>query len=183
MNDGEIIELLLKRDEAALNAITERYGGLCRSLMRNILRDERDAEECMSSVLMKLWSGIPPARPKNLRAYIAKAARNEALMRWRSNKSRGIGELEPLNELSGTLPPAEDAVMAKELRASVERYLLKLPQKKRRVFIQRYWFLESIADIAKANGDSESKTASMLFRIRNGLRDHLVKEGMIDGKR
>ena len=183
MNDGEIIELLNKRDEKALNAISERYGGLCRSLIRNVLPDERDVEECMSTVLMKLWSSIPPAKPDNLKAYAAKSARNEALMRWRANRSRGIGELEPLDELAGTMPPVDDEVMAKELRASVERYLKKLPPEKRRVFTQRYWFMEPIAKIAGENGISESKTASMLFRIRNGLRKHLEKEGLIDEKR
>lgn len=181
MKDGEIIELLNKRDESALDAISDMYGGLCRSLMRNVLKDERDVEECLSSMLMRLWSAIPPANPKNLRAYIAKSARNEALMRWRANSSRGIDGLEPLSELAGSLPPVENEVMAGELREAIERFLAGLTKEKRRVFLQRYWLMEPIGEIARSNGMSESKVASMLFRIRNGLREYLVKEGLIDG--
>ena len=76
MTDGELIALFNKRDEAALQAAEQRFGGLCRSIAANILSDRRDVEECVSSMFFKLWSAIPPAAPRDLTAYVAKAARN-----------------------------------------------------------------------------------------------------------
>lgn len=182
MDDREIIALLNSRDERAVEALMSRFGGLCRTLIGNILRDERDVEECVSSVFMRLWSSIPPAEPANLTAYVAKAARNEALMRYRANKSRRLSELKPIEELNGFLPPAEDEVTAIELRRVFNAFLAGLPAHKRKVFVRRYWYFDSISDIAKSFGMTESKVTSMLFRLRSQLGDQLKKEGLIDGR-
>ena len=179
MNDGEILNLLNSRNENAVSALTERYGGLCRSLIGNILSDDRDIEECMNSVFMRLWSSIPPAKPDNLTAYVAKAARNEALMRYRSNKRHDKEELSPMDEIRGVLPSADSEAIAKELRENVEKYLKGLSKEKRGIFIRRYWFFDPVREIARLYGMSESKVTSMLFRIRNGLREYLRKEGLL----
>ena len=181
MDDREIITPLTNRDERAAEALGKRFGGLCLSLIRNILRDPRDVEECLNGVYMRLWSSIPPAEPRNLTAYVAKAARNEALMRFRANRSRHISELDPLDELKACLPPAEDEVMARELARAVNGFLKDLPREKREVFIRRYWFFDPIADIARRYGFTEGKVTSMLFRLRAQLRDYLGKEGLLDG--
>lgn len=183
MDDREILILLNERNEEAVSAMTERYGGLCRSLIGNILRDERDIEECLNSVFMRLWSSIPPAQPENLTAYTAKTARNEALMRLRTNK-RGSAEIPtPAEELTGCLPPPDGEVIAKELTERINCFLKELPSEKRKIFVRRYWFFDPIRDISRRLGISESKVKSTLFRLRNELKEYLGKEGLIDEKK
>ena len=178
MTDGEIIILLNSRDEKAINALTERFGGLCRTLIANILSDRRDIEECLSSVFMRIWLSVPPARPENLTAYVAKTARNEALMRYRSNKTRRLNELVPFEELADCLPAAQDQAEARETVRAINDFLSALPEQKRRVFVRRYWFAESIAEIARHYGMSESGVKSMLFKLRKKLKKHLESEGI-----
>ena len=178
MTDGEIIILLNNRDESVINALTERYGGLCRTLIGNILFDKRDVEECFNSVLLRLWSGIPPAKPSNLTAYVAKTARNEALMRYRSNKTRKLSELLPFEELKDCIPSARNEADAGETAEAIDAFLRKQTAVKRKIFIRRYWFADSIADIAKRNGMSESKVTSILFRLRRELKKYLESEGI-----
>lgn len=182
MEDSEILELLNNRDENAVAALFERYGGLCRSLIGNILADPRDIEECVNGVMFRLWSSIPPAKPADLTAYTAKAARNEALMRLRSLKAKQGLEL-PLGELELVLPAPDTEAAGAELRELVSRFLKAQPKLRRGIFIRRYWYFDPIKDIASAYSVSESKVTSLLFRMRNQLRSYLEKEGCFCGKR
>lgn len=177
MEDPIIIALLKKRDEKAVSMLMEKYGGLCRSLISRILSDKRDAEECVNGVFMRLWESIPPAKPNDLKAYIAKTARNEALMRLRKNNSSRIKTEVPLDEVELFLPSSETAEEATALKACIEGFLKKQSAERRFVFMRRYWFFDPVKDIAKMAGMSESKVTSLLFRTRNALRKHLEKEG------
>ena len=58
-------------------------------------------------------------------------------------------------------------------------YLSSLPKINRLVFVGRYWQFESIDNISKHLGISQSKTKSILFRARKGLREYLIKEGFV----
>ena len=154
----------------------EKYGGLCRSLISNVLEDRRDAEECLNSVFMRMWTSIPPAAPKDLKAYIAKAARNEALMKLRSNKAARIGSEAPLEEMALFLPAGDEAE-GRELADCIGEFLKDQPKANRTAFIRRYWFFDPVKDIAARYGMSEKKVSQLLFRTRNALRKHLEKEG------
>ncbi len=181
MNDEGIISLLNKRDESAVAALMDKYGALCRSLIGHILRDRRDVEECANNVLLRLWASIPPASPRDLKAYVAKTARNEALMRVRSNRAKGLDSQIPLDELELFLPGSENTEEAAELKDLIERFLKSQSRERRGVFIRRYWLFEPVDEIARALGMSESKVKSLLFRTRNALREYLEKEGGIYG--
>ena len=180
MDDSELIALFNRRDENAVAALMDKYGGLCRSLIGNILRDRRDVEECVNNVLFGIWSSIPPASPNDLKAYVAKAARNEALMRIRSNRAARIEHQVPFEEMELFLPSAHDDAGAIELRELIERFLKEQSPERRTVFLRRYWLFEPVADIAKKCGMSESKVTSLLFRTRNSLRNYLEKEGFFN---
>ncbi len=183
MNDGRIIALFNKRDEAAVEAVRQKFGGLCRSLISNVLSDERDVEECLSSVYYKLWSSIPPASPKDLTAYVAKTARNEALSRYRANTAkRNLAVTVTLEELKNSLASnenAEDELDAKAIAKAVEGFVLRLPPLQRKVFMRRYWFFDSLNDIAKLSGVSEERVEQLLARTRRELRRYLIKEEYI----
>ena len=87
MEDREIVTLFWQRDERALQAAADKYGGCCRAVARNILADEQDAEECLNDTWLNAWNSIPPHRPETLAGYLAKLTRYAALKRWRDEGS------------------------------------------------------------------------------------------------
>ena len=183
MEDREIVTLFWQRDERALQAAAGKYGGLCRSIARNILVDAQDAEECLNDTWLNAWNSIPPHRPETLAGYLAKLTRYAALKRWRDERAQKRGGGEPAlvyEELADCIPARrgpDEALAEKELAELIRRFLAQLPATQRRVFLCRYWYFDSIAAIAAQFGFSESKVKSMLHRSRKRLRDLLNKEG------
>ena len=177
MEDDALINMLFNRDENAVAELSAKYGGLCRSLLSNILKDKRDVEECLNGVYLKLWNSIPPARPDNLKAYTAKAARNEALSLLRKNSGETVPV--PFEELENVLPSVGTEAESLALRDAIQSFLRGLPKEKRVVFLRRYWYFESIEKIALSCGMSQSKVTSMLFRTRNELRAYLEREELL----
>lgn len=183
MEDKEIISLYWKRDERAIAESSEKYGGYCRSIAGQILSDLEDAEECVNDTWLGAWNSIPPHFPDILSAFLGKITRRVALKRRRSRNAdkRGGGVVElALEELRESVPAgqsAEDALTERELPRLIDAFLDALPDAEQRVFVCRYWYLDSIADIGKRFGFTESKVKSMLYRTRRKLRDCLRKEG------
>lgn len=187
MNDKKIVDLFWTRSELAVTAAEKKYGKMCRSIAMNVLDDPEDAEECVNDTLHGLWDAIPPARPENLRAFTAKIARNLSLKRLqyylaeKRNASRVSFE-----ELSDCLPDAnlvENQVEGRELGRALEAFLNTLDKESRTMFLRRYWFFDSVEQIAKGFGVSESKVKSKLYRARLKLKEYLAKEvGIYVGK-
>ncbi|MBQ5335021.1 MAG: sigma-70 family RNA polymerase sigma factor [Oscillospiraceae bacterium] len=185
MTDQAIIELLNRRDERGLAAIQTQYGGYCYTVAMNITGIREDAEECVNDTLTKLWNAIPPAKPDNLAAYAAATARNLAKNRRRANlaASRGGGEtVLPLEELT-VFPEAPDNVEqeadCRALGEGLTRFLGTLKEKQRKIFVQRYWFLMPVEDIASDLRIPKSTVTVTLVRLRSKLRDYLEKEGLL----
>ena len=179
MEDNALTAMLFNRDENAVAELSAKYGGLCRSLLSNILKDKRDVEECLNGVYLKLWNSIPPARPTNLKAYTAKTARNEALSLLRKESSRPESDPVPFEELENVLPTVETEAESLALKDAMQSFLRGLPKEKRVVFLRRYWYFESIEKIAISCGMGQSKVTSMLFRTRNELRAYLEREELL----
>ena len=182
MKDEKIIELFFARDEKALEAVSEKFGKLCRFVASNFLCMREDREECFNDTLLALWNSIPPERPDNLPAYVSATARNQAVNRSRAaNAWKRGGQVQFVNEECLSLiadgktlaDDYESALAARILNSFIE----ELGAAERRVFVLRYWFDASILQIAKQTGFSESKVKSMLFRTREKLRVYLQKEG------
>lgn len=184
MTDSEIIALLKERDETAVEAIKDRFDGMCFRLASNILSDRRDAEECVSSVYFKLWSHIPPAEPKDLTAYVAKTVRNEAMMRYRTNASKGSinvsASLEELENCLGAMDSMEDVLEAESLAKAVEGFVSLLPAEQRIAFMRRYWFFDSARAIAEMLGITEKRVNTLLAKTRRQIRRYLIKEEYIN---
>lgn len=185
MKDEEIIKLYWKRDERAITASAAQYGSYCHSISYNILQNAQDAQECVNDTWLGAWKSIPPYRPNRLSVYLGKITRNLSLNRIRhyTAEKRGLGQTElVLSELEECIPSGnsvEQIIEEMTLTQSVNRFLHAQPRQKRNIFIRRYWYLYSIRDIAQAYGMSESKVASLLFRMRNELKSHLEKEDII----
>ena len=183
MNDSQIVALFFARDQRAIGETDAKYGNYCRCIVRNILQNKEDAEEAVSDTYLALWNAIPPHKPAVLRTFLGKIARRTALKQWEKlhTQKRGGGEvalaLEELSEYLSDGNTPEAAMEAEELTRILNEFLRKLPKEERQIFVCRYWYLDSIQNIAERFGFSESKVASMLHRIRGKLRKHLEKEG------
>ncbi|MCI8803190.1 MAG: sigma-70 family RNA polymerase sigma factor [Oscillibacter sp.] len=180
MEDREIIALYWARSEDAIRQTAQKYTPYCCSIIRRVLGDGRDAEECLSDTWLGAWNAMPPRRPARLPAFLGRIARNTALDRYDYNSAqRRSGFETALEELaecvSGT--PMEERLDARQLGEAVSRYLDGVSPAVRLVFLRRYWYCDSIAELAAATGFTQSKIKSMLRRTRQGLRTYLVKEG------
>lgn len=185
MEDKQIVALYFSRDEQAIAQTAEKYGGYCGSIAGNILQDEQDTEECLNDTWLSAWNSIPPKQPENLATYLGKLTRFHAIDRWRALHSRKRGgdsvtlALEELEEVlpSGNNP--EQVALTEELSRAIHAFLSSLPTVERNVFLCRYWYLDGIAAISKSFGFRESKTKTMLYRIRKKLQQFLQKEGYL----
>lgn len=185
MNDKEIIDLYWERNEAAIAATAEQYGSYCHAISYNILHSNEDAEECVNDTYLRAWKSLPPQHPDRLSTYLGKITRNLSLDRFKqyNAEKRGRGQAAlMLSELDDCIPAEKDVEQSVDEMVLVEalnQFLYAQPERKRNIFIRRYWYLYPIRDIAENYGMSESKTASLLFRMRNELKEHLEKEGII----
>ncbi len=182
MNDTAIIELYFARDENAIKETDVRYGKLCHNIAYNILNNNEDAEECVNDTFVGVWNAIPPTRPNNLMAFVCRIARNISLkkLETRSRQKRSQAVLVSLDELSEMLPDEsiKDGVSDKDIGKCINSFLYTEKDEARNVFIRKYYFFDSINDIARRYGFSESKVKNMLHRTRRKLKEYLIKEGI-----
>lgn len=182
MEDTRIIDLYWNRNQQAITETEEKYGRYLRKISWNILYNDEDCKECLNDTLMKAWNSMPTERPDILSAFLAVIIRNLALDRYRRNHSRKRGEgqvdavYEELAEFIGKESP-EQEVMAKELKVAIDRFLQGLDQETRMIFVRRYWYMDSIQEIAKWLEIGEAKVKTTLFRTRKKLQSFLEGEG------
>jgi RNA polymerase sigma-70 factor (ECF subfamily) len=184
MEDREIIRKVIDRDEAALTEIDRKYGAYMKSIARGILNDERDVEECVSDASMNAWNRLPEADPDNLKAYLGMLVRTAAISHKRANnaaKRGGGNESTPFDELEelvgeGDVAEAADQALLAKL---ISNFLRERPAEERIIFVRRYWYGDSIEQIAAAFDAGQSKIKMMLKRTRDRLRKVLKKEGYI----
>ena len=185
MEDEKIVELYWRRRECAIDETQAKYGTYCRSIAYNILSDAEDALECENDTYMAAWNAMPPHRPKVLSTFLGKLTRRISLDRWKAGNAqkRGGGTITlSLNELTDCIPigsSLSDELEAQELGQSISQFLRTLPIRDRQIFLRRYWYCDSITQIAKLFSCGESKIKMTLLRTRNKLQEHLRKEGYI----
>ena len=185
LEDAAIISLYWRRDAQAIPATAEKYGSYCTAVARNILRDQRDTEECVNDTYLRAWNAMPPHRPAVLSAFLGKITRNLALNRHRKDaaEKRGGGEadavFEELAHVVSHQDTPESDLDRRELLGAINEFLAALPDTKRRIFVCRYWYFDSITEIAERFGFGQSKVKMMLLRTRGKLLAQLEREEMI----
>lgn len=183
LEDSRIVELYLLRDEAAIGQTAEKYGSRLRALAFGIVKDRQAAEECENDTYWEAWNSIPPHEPIGyLYAFLARITRHISLnlCRDRSRLKRSALLCELSAELEQCIPAPDDAACRLEslaLSQAINGFLRTLDEEKRDLFVRRYWYLDSIADLSKRFALSESKVKTTLFRCRGQLRKHLEQEG------
>ena len=185
MEDAEIIDLYWQRDQRAIDETHGKYGGFLTGIAWNILRCHGDAEECVNDTYLRTWNAIPPPRPSAFRAWLGRIVRNLSLDRWKQSRTarRGGDGMEVLlGELSDCVPAphgTEKALEDQEIASLISDFLRRQPQESRVFFLRRYWYGQSLSEIAEALGGGEGKVKSSLFRTRKALRTYLEQEGVL----
>lgn len=184
MEDSRIIDLFFERSEQAIVELDRKYGAAVRKTAANILRDRRDAEECIGDTYLGVWNAVPPQRPDPLVSYVCRIARNLAVSRLRANTAarRDSAFDLALDELAECIPGesgAEDALAARELTDAIDRFLAGLAYDDRFLFVRRYWYGDSVSDITEMTHSRPGRVSVRLFRLREKLRKKLMKEGLL----
>lgn len=177
MDDREIVRLFLARDEAALKAAGEKYRSYLMKIAENITGSREDAEECLNDALLKAWETIPPMQPEMLSTYLGKLTRNLAINRRRQSDRAKSTAFEELSGMISGGETAERELDRKELTETINDFLQRLSERKRSLFVRRYWYCESVKDAAAAEGMTESAASVTLHRLRDKLREFLRKRG------
>ena len=176
MEDSAIIDLYWAREERALSETDAKYGGYCRSIAHNILKNREDSEECVSDTWLRAWQTIPPQNPTSLKAYLGRLCRCFAIDRYRHLRRRKRSrDMEcVLTELDGICPnePVTDG-----LKETLTAFLRGLEPLERDLFVGRYWYAYTPERLAQEQGLSRGAVNTRLMRTRNKLKDYLRKEG------
>ncbi|MDO4466131.1 MAG: RNA polymerase sigma factor [Bacillota bacterium] len=180
MEDYEIVDLYLKRDEQAISQSQLKYGHYCYSIAYRILYSNEDSQECVNDTFLGAWNSIPPHKPKNLSTYLGKITRRLALYVWRNThaQKRGGQEVTCSFEELEAIIPAPERMEAEELTEILNDFLKRLSSDQRKVFVCRYWYFESIEEISKRFRFSQSKVKMILKRTRDVLAKRLKEEGV-----
>ena len=182
MEDAKIIELFFQRNEQAVRETDTAYGRKLYVLSNNILNNREDAEESVSDTYMEAWNSIPPKRPKYFYAFLASVCRNMSFNRldWRLAAKRNAEVVSLTQELEMCIPDSrQDGEMdRRELRRVLETFLDSLSKESRLIFLRRYLYVDTVAEIAARYGISESKVKTQLHRTRAKLHTYLTKEGI-----
>ena len=184
MDDRSIKELLRERSEESLQQLDQQYGRLCRRIAFNVLDDLRDVEECVNDAYLAIWNSIPPADPESLSAYLCQTVRNISINRLKREKAkkRSSQYTIAMEELSEDVPApggVESEVLKNELITEITDFLRTQPEGSRILFLRRYWYAESIPEIAKELEISEHLASARLSRIRKRLKKYLIKRGNV----
>lgn len=183
MDDAKIVQLYWDRNEQAIPATADKYGNYCTSIAKNILGNREDAEECVNDTYLNAWNSMPPHRPSILSTFLGKITRNLSIMRYKHNTAdkRGGGQLpvviDEILELVSDTDTVEQEIDRKELISAIDGFLDRLPADKKNIFVCRYWYFDSLSDIAIRFGMTENNVSVTLNRLRLKLHNYLLERG------
>ena len=184
MDDQKILKLLWDRAESALDALAKRFGKRLMAMAMNILGIHQAAEEAVNDTYLAVWNTIPPNRPAPLDGYVYKTGRNISLdkLKYSTAQKRDGRYDASIDELANCIPSAalEELVDERELGRAINRFLGTLSVDSRALFLRRYWFGDSVQELARAFGMRPNAVSVRLGRLRTQLRSYLVKEGYVD---
>ena len=183
-DDEDIIGLYFKRDESAISQTDSKYGTQIRRIIGNILNSEQDCEECRNETYLAVWNRIPPAKPSSLGAFAAKIARDTAINRYYKNKrkkeipSELTLSMEECEDFFSDGETPEDELVAGELGGYIGEFLMTLSEKRRFIFLERFYFAEPVKRVAKSAGVGESAVYKELTKLKRELKEFLAEKGV-----
>lgn len=182
MDDANIISLYFRRSEQAIQETEKAYGRRLRVLSNRILSSREDAQECVNDTYMETWKTIPPQKPSYFYAFLAAICRNISLNRldWNLAAKRHAEVVSLTQEMELCIPDSRqnDVLDRQEIRDVLNAFLSTLSTENRLIFLRRYLYVDTVAQIAARYGISESKVKTQLHRTRKKLQTYLAKEGI-----
>lgn len=184
MEDNQIIELYWNRSENAILETDKKYGKYCDYIAYNILQNKEDSKECVNDTYLNTWNAIPPQRPNVLKLFLARITRNLAINQYKRKNAKKREQtmeivLEELQECSSNTS-IEQELQYTELVKNINNFLENLSIEKRKIFLERYWYFETIKEICSKNKMSESNVKTTLLRIRQQLKEHLKEDDIYE---
>lgn len=185
MQDRELVTLLFKRDECAVEEISKKWGAALYSVAYNLLKNKEDADECVNDTLLALWNTIPPKDPEKPLGYVLKIVRNLSLKKWREKnalKRKGDSAPMPLCELEECISDKksiDESLESKQIAKVIDTFLRTLKKEERDYFVLRYFYALSIEEISEKRKESKQNVKTRLFRTRQKLLKKLEKEGVV----
>ena len=180
--DSQIVDMFWARDEEAISVTDGKYGRYLYKLAYNVIKDEDDSRSALDDTYLGAWNSIPPSRPERLLLYLSKLARRISidLFRRRTAKKRISSELvSSLDELSECIASDADTEGGiGGLSDMLNAFLGSLDAKRRRMFVCRYYYSDSVEDIARALSVGPSYVYRELSAMRKGLAAYLAEEGV-----
>jgi RNA polymerase sigma-70 factor (ECF subfamily) len=178
MDDAKIISLYNDRDENAIAQTRTKYGKLLNKLSYEILRNEEDSEECVSTTYLNTWNAIPPAMPQSLCAFVCRIARNTAInLLKKLSRHRAENIYEELEEVAGDDSDPQDILESNTLTSLIDRYLDTIKSRNRQIFVMRYYYNMSMKTIGDCFNLNENAVRAQLLRTREGLRSYIRENG------
>ena len=183
MEDHKIVDLYWARDEQGIAESDRKYGKILRSLSFSLLSSHEDAEECVNDTYLDAWNAMPTARPTYLGAFLSKITRRISIDRFRADhrqKRGGMGMI--LEELSDCIPSPDSVEKVYEshrFTRALEAFLAAQTPQRRVIFVRRYFYSQSIEEIATSLGLSQSKVKVTLHRVREALRKELEEQDLL----
>lgn len=180
IDDEKIIELFFERSEQGIRALDNKYGAICHNLSYNIVNNRQDAEECVNDAYLGAWNAIPPVHPNPLLSYIVKIVRNISLkVYWRKEAAKRNSiytvAMQEIEACIADPKTVEDEIEARELARIIEGFLDTLTTKERVIFMRRYGYMDTYADIATRIGISEKNVSVRLTLIRQKMKQYLIE--------
>lgn len=183
MDDKQIIELYFQRNESAITETATKYGAFCKKIAMNILSIHEDAEECVNDTYHSVWNQIPPTNPNSFRAFLGRITRNLAISRFRSLRAqkRYAGMELMLSELEECIPAqstVENTIESKELTNYINEWLTSISKQDAIFFLRRYWYGDSVKELAKKSNTTAAQMAQTMLRLRKSLKAYLKQKGV-----
>ena len=173
--DEKIISLFWSRDEKALQEFDKCYKKLCLKVACNITENNEDAQECLNDLYLRLWETIPPQKPLSLKSYACEIVRNCALQCIRKQKAKKrLAIIVELEQIVHDIPYYD----SNELNDLMDAFLLNQPKIDAIIFVRRYYYSESVKEIASKTGLTENRVSKILSKKRKLLREYLKKGGI-----
>ena len=184
LEDSKIIELFFDRSEEAITELSEKYGKVCKSVAENILNNQRDSEECVNDAFLAVWNTIPPQKPEHLLSYVCRIVRNLAIKKYHANTAQKRNSIYDvaLDEIKECFPSSvsvEDEIESGEFSKVIDRFLESMDKQNKILFVRRYYYSDSIEELAELFRTSKHNISVRLSRMRKKLKKYLIKEGVL----
>lgn len=184
MDDSKIIEIFFERSEQAITELSAKYGAICLHVAENILGNRQDAEECVADAYLAVWNTIPPQRPELLRSYILRIVRNLSLKKYHENTAQKRNShydiaLEEIQDCFSSPSSVDKEIEAEQIARVIDRFLEGLDRPDRIMFVRRYWYGDSMGDLAGLLHKSRHYISVRLSRLRKSLKQFLTEEGVV----